>query len=164
MSTWRVWFGVAVLTSALAVAADAWLTSDSRLTDAGRFAAQRYTLDLGPVEPGAAYTHQFRSPSSDRFCLGLRANGWNAEQQASGQAHLVVRHDDTVLIEPPTSLREWTVSTSTGELPPFIYARDPHGTCADLQRYRRYTVTLQLSTAGPVSADTHLIVQGGGWK
>ena len=29
---------------------------------------------------------------------------------------------------------------------------------------RRYTVTLQLSTAGPVSADTHLIVQGGGWK
>ncbi len=164
MSTWRAWFGAAALASATALAADAWLTWDSRLTDAGFFAAQRYTLDLGPVQPGVAYTTQFRSPSSGRFCWGLRANEWNAEQQTGGQMRLQVRNEDAILIEPPTSLREWTVSSAGGELPSFIYARDPHGTCAELQRYRRYTVAFQRSTAAPVSGDTHLIMQGGGWK
>ena len=164
VSTWRAMFGVAVLAAALAVTADAWLTWDERLTDKGFFAAQRYTLDLGVVEPGVAYTYQFRSPSSDRFCLGLHTSGWSAEQRASGQARLVVAHEGTVLIEPPMGLREWTVSTSAGVLPQIIYARDPSGTCADLQRYRHYTVAFQLSTAVPLSADTHLIMQGGGWK
>ena len=176
----------ALALSILLTACSPQYSGDGVLSDAGIFSADRYVLDLGPIDLARSNetTYRLSNLPEEKFTLGLLISGTTGSEPLylakplTANIQIEMRNErGELVIATSGALRDWTWSGSSGELQrSFVYraldservqlADQGSGTYFRPRGNASYTLTVSVLGNDPAATAYHatLGMRGGDWK